>query len=155
MCSGGGGGGQSTIYMPKTESYDRQFEMQKAAMESQMRNNSMLMQQQLQSSLQRKQELMDKITRMQTEKAEDPVALDAMVDKRVETILAATERLKPQPQAPSVQIGDVAREKGASNLSDVDRHRGGAKKSGKAGLRIRRNAQASGKGVGLSISSGD
>ena len=156
MCmGGGGGGGQSTIYMPKTDDYDRQFEMQKAAMESQMRNNSMLMQQQLQSSLQRKQDLMDKITRMHNEKANDPAALDAMVDKRVETILAATERLKPQPQASGVQIGDVAREKGASNLSDVDRHRGGAKKSGKAGLRIRRNAQASGKGVGLSISSGD
>lgn len=120
-----------------------------------MRNNSMLMQQQLQSSLQRKQELMDRITMQQMQAANDPVAIDEMVDNRVQTILAATESLKPQPTAPSVTIGDVAREKGASKMSDVDRDRGGAKKSGKAGLRIRRNSTATGKGVGLSISSGD
>lgn len=164
MCTGGGGGSRATIYMPKTDSYDRQFEMQKAAMEAQMRNNSMLMQQQLQSSLLRKQEMMDKITQMQVDKAQDPVAIDQMVDDRVETIMAAVQSLTPEPKdseepanrfAPNVQIGDVAREKGASRTSDVDRDRGGAKKSGKAGLRIRRNAQASGKGVGLSISSGD
>ena len=155
MCFGGGKSSAATIMMPKTDDYDRQFEMQKAAMEAQMRNNSMLMQQQLQSSLQRKRDLMDKIAQMQTEKAEDPVDIGAMVDDRVQTILSASKALTPKPQAPNIQIGDVAREKGASNMSDVDRKHGGAKKSGKGGLRIRRNAQASGKGVGLSITTGD
>lgn len=154
MCSGGGGS-PATIYMPKTDDYDRQFDQLKTAIEAQTSNNSMIMQQQLQSSLQRKEDLMDRIIQAQVQRANDPVEIDAMVDERVNTILSATKSLMPQQSASNVQIGDVAREKGASRMSDVDRDRGGAKRSGKAGLRIRRNLQATGKGVGLSISSGD
>ena len=64
MCFGGGqkSAPQSTIYMPATDDYDRQFEMQKMLLENQMKNNAMLMQQQLASALDRKRGLMDRIT---------------------------------------------------------------------------------------------
>ena len=145
MCSGGGGS-QATIYMPDTDKYNQQFEMQKAAIEAQMQNGTKLMQQQLQSSLQRKESLMEKLTMLEMKKANDPATIDAMVDQRVATMMAASKSLIPEDSAQQVRIG-------ASRDSDVEGKLGGAKKSGKAGLRIRRNpSQAStGTGVGLSI----
>ena len=53
--------------MPATDDYDRQFEMQKMLLENQMKNNAMLMQQQLASALDRKRNLMDRITQSQIE----------------------------------------------------------------------------------------
>ena len=152
MCFGGGKSSAATIVMPKTDDYDRQFEMQKAAMEAQMRNGAQLMQQQLQSSLQRKRDLMDRIAKMQTDKAMNPEDIGEMVDERVQTIMSAAKGLNPSSNAQMVKMG---REKGASRESDVDRSGGGAKRSGKDGLRIRRNAPKDSAGVGLSITSGD
>ena len=152
MCFGGGKSSAATIVMPKTDSYDRQFEMQKAAMEAQMNNNSMLMQQQLQSALKRKEDLMSRIAQSQTDKANDPAALSQMVDQRVQTIMSTAKNLNPSSNAQMVKMG---REQGASRQSDVDRPGGGAKKTGKDGLRIRRNAPKNSAGVGLTITSGD
>ena len=45
MCGGGGGGG--TIYQPDYNAYDKQFDLQRSAIESQINNSSMAMQQQL------------------------------------------------------------------------------------------------------------
>ena len=151
MCFGGGqkSAPQSTIYMPATDDYDRQFEMQKMLLENQMKNNAMLMQQQLASALDRKRNLMDRITQSQIEKAQAPAAVEEEAQQRIEIIQGPVQNLIPQPSAGDIKMG---RERGASRESDVDRQRGGAKKSGKGGLRIARNAPKSSAGVGLNIS---
>ena len=46
MCTGGGNRG--TIYQPDYNSYDKQFALQRSAIESQMNNGITAMQQQLQ-----------------------------------------------------------------------------------------------------------
>ena len=151
MCFGGGqqSAPQSTIYMPATDDYDRQFEMQKMLLENQMKNNAMLMQQQLASALDRKRDLMDRIAQSQVEKAQTPAVVEEEAQERITIIQGPAQNLVPQPQAADIKMG---RERGASRDSDVDRKRGGAKKSGKGGLRIARNAPKSSAGVGLNIS---
>lgn len=155
MCFGGGGqqSNPATIIMPDTNAYDDQFQMQKMLMEQQMRNNSMLMQQQLQSALDRKRDLMDRITTEKVTQAKAPEVVEEKAEERIKVIMAPAQNLVPQPQAADINMG---RERGASRESDVNKKLGGAKKSGKSGLRISRNAgSASGAGVGLTISSGD
>ena len=151
MCFGGRqqAAPQSTIYMPATDDYDRQFEMQKMLLENQMKNNNALMQQQLASALDRKRNLMDRIAQSQIEKAQSTADISEEAMERIEIIQGPVQTLVPQPSAADIKMG---RERGASRDSDVDRRRGGAKKSGKGGLRIARNAPKSSAGVGLNIS---
>lgn len=151
MCFGGRqqSAPQSTIYMPATDDYDRQFEMQKMLLENQMKNNAMLMQQQLASALDRKRDLMDRIAQSQVQKAQTPQVVEEEAQERITIIQGPAQNLVPQPQAADIKMG---RERGASRESDVDRKRGGAKKSGKGGLRIARNTPKSSAGVGLNIS---
>ena len=151
MCFGGGqqSAPQSTIYMPKTDDYDRQFEMQKMLMEQQMNNQMRAMQGQLASALDRKRDLMDRIAQSQTQAAETPAVVEEEAEERIRVIMAPAQNLVPQPQAANINMG---RERGASRDSDVNRDRGGAKKSGKGGLRIPRNQPKSSAGVGLNIS---
>lgn len=137
MCMGGGGGGQQKIVMPKTEAYDRQFELQRAAIEQQMNNSSMLMQQQLQASLRSKEELTRQIAEIKTEKANDAAALDEQA-KRMSVLIGAPP---PEPTAKAPAVGE-----------DRNSDAAGVRKRGKSRLRIQRTtAMSSGQGSGLNI----
>ena len=108
-----------------------------------------LMQQQLASALDRKRDLMDRIAQSQTQAAETP----AVVEEEAEATDPRNHGPSTEPGAstPAANI-NMGRERGASRDSDVNRDRGGAKKSGKGGLRIPRNQPKSSAGVGLNIS---
>lgn len=145
MCFGGGQQSPAaTIYMPKTSEYDRQFEMQKTLLENQMNNSNALMQQQLSGTLDRQRELMEDLVQSQVQKADSAAAVGDQARERFSIIQGPAQSLVPQSQSGGVRVG-------ASRDSDVERRGGGAKKSGKAGLRIARNAPKSGAGVGLNI----
>lgn len=136
MCMGGGGGRQ-TIVMPKTESYDRQFELQRAAMEQQMNNSSILLQQQLQASLRKKEDLTRQIAEVKTEKANDAAALDEQA-KRMSVLIGAPP---PEPTAKAPVVG-----------KDRNSDAAAVRKRGKSRLRIQRTtATSSGQGSGLNI----
>lgn len=147
MCSGGSKA--ATITMPDTSAYDRQFDLQKEAIMQQMNSGMDKAQFQLQSSLKRNEQLMEKLVQLEEDEANDPGSIASMVDERIATMMSISESLVPDKGAAGVQVG-------ASRKSDVEGALGGAKTKGKAGLRIRRRTKAptSGDGVGLSISSG-
>ena len=159
MCSGGSAPAPATIIMPDTNSYDSQLEAQMDAIRTQMDNQQKLLQQQLQSSLQRNSDLMNQLTLNKIEQANSPAAIDYAVAERFQTLQGPIEDLVAQRSTPSIISGSQfltgAREKGASRESDVKRE-GGAKKPGKDGLRIKLTAPKKsnnvfGQGAGLNI----
>ena len=144
--------------MPDTDRYDDRLEAQMRAIREQMDNQQKMLQQQLQSSLQRNQEMMQRLAMNKIAQANSPAAIDAAVAKRFDTIRGPVESLVPERSAQTVisgaQFTQGAREKGASRDSDVKR--GGAKKPGKDGLRIKlttpkTSSNVFGQGAGLNI----
>jgi hypothetical protein len=130
MCMGGGGGGGATITMPDTSAYDRQFNLQKAAIEQQMNSGAQLMQSQLQQSLRSKQEV-----------------LQQSADAR--RVLA--ENTNANAMRMAQLIGTPPPEKSAE-APVVGRNRGTATSKGKGALRIERTtASSTGQGAGLNI----
>lgn len=133
MCFGGGGN-RATITMPDTSAYDRQFELQKAAIDQQMSNSSMQMQQQLQASLREQMNVREQIRDEQVARAEE------------------TDRLEEEAQRLSVLIGAPPPEPVAQAPKIGARDRNIKSRKGKSALRIgRKVANSSGQGSGLNI----
>ena len=130
MCSGGSKPQAATIYMPDTSSYDRQFDRQQSLLQQQFDSENMALQGQLKSSLQKTQDLMDEYSGWKEEQANSKEAVEAEIAERNRVLLSTAESLVPQQGAQGVQIG-------ASRASNSKKY-GGAKKSGKSGLRIQR-----------------
>ena len=132
MC-GGGGGQRSTIYQPDYDSYDREFELQRDAINQQMNSSAMSMQQQLQGVLRDQQSIRAKINERKVEAAEDEDKLqeEAM---RLSTLIGAPP---PEKSAQAPEIGS--------------RDRGIKTKKGRKSLRIGRTANSSSQGTGLNI----
>ncbi len=134
MCMGGGSAPRATITMPDTGAYDRQFEMQKAAIDSQMQNSNMLMQQELQASLRNQTSLREQIYEVKQQKAENQASLEEEA-KRL-SVLVGTPPPEPTAQAPLIGSRD-------RNVNS---------RKGKSSLRIgRKVATKSGQGTGLNI----
>jgi hypothetical protein len=134
MCMGGGGGSRGTIMMPDTSAYDRQFEMQKAAIDSQMNNTAMLMQNQLQGALQDQNLLRQQIAEAKVTQADNQKALEEEA-KRMSVLVGAPP---PEPTAQAPIVG--TRERNVNT------------RKGKSALRIgRKVANSSGQGTGLNI----
>ena len=133
MCTGGGGGG-GTITKPDYSAFNQQFDLQKAAIDSQMQNNSMAMQQQLQQSLRQQTTLREQIRDVQVAKAEDQAKLEEEAQRL--SVLVGTP--PPEPTATAPVIG--ARDRGISS------------RKGKSALRIARKvASSNSQGTGLNI----
>ena len=137
MC-GGGSPAPATIVMPNTQAYDREFDLQRAAIEQQMQGQAQLLQSQLQQSMKSKEDLLQQIKDFKVEEAQ------------------SAERLDEQAQRMSVLIGSPPPEESAKaplvgperNASET----GSTKRKGKSQLRIgRTTATTSGKGAGLNI----
>ena len=132
MC-GGGGGQRATIYQPDYDAYDREFELQRDAINQQMSNSVMSMQTQLQGTLRDQNILREKIADQKVEIADDENALqeEAM---RLSTLIGAPP---PEKSAQAPEIG--ARDRGIKTSK------------GKKSLRIGRTANSSSQGTGLNI----
>lgn len=155
MCFGGSKPQPATIFMPATDQYDDQLDRQYDLLRQQMDNQNKLMQQQIQSGQDRNAALMERIVAARESKADSAEYIDQQVQDRLDAIRGPVEDLVPEQGAQMVISSAVRpgeREKGASRDSDVI-DRGGAKKSGKSGLRIRLTSQkaSQGKGTGLNI----
>lgn len=134
MCMGGGGSSPATITMPDTSAYDRQFQMQKAAIDSQMNNASMMMQQQLQNALQEQNLLRQEIADAKVLQADNQKALEEEA-RRMSVLVGAPP---PEPTATAPEVGT--------------RDRNVKTRKGKSALRIgRTQATSSGQGTGLNI----
>ena len=131
MCGGGGGGG--TIYQPDYNAYDKQFDLQRSAIESQMNSSSMAVQQQLQSALQSQNDLRTDISNAKTEKAEDTSALNEEA-MRLSTLIGAPP---PEKSAQAPLVGSRDR-----NVQTT---------KGRKSLRIGRTANSTSQGTGLNI----
>jgi len=141
MCSGGSKPQAAQIVMPDTGAYQQQFDLQRDMIQQQMQGQATLLQNQLQSSLRRKEDLMRQIAEAKTEKAEDQDKIDEQV-RRMNTLIGAPP---PEPTAQAPRIG-------ANRNSDVDRKGSGSVKRGRSALRIARtNASGYGQGAGLNI----
>ena len=132
MC-GGGGGQRATIYQPDYDAYDREFELQRDAINQQMSNSVMSMQTQLQGVLRDQQSVRTKINEAKVEQAEneDDLQEEAM---RLSTLIGAPP---PEKSAQAPEIGS--------------RDRGIKTKKGRKSLRIGRTANSSSQGTGLNI----
>jgi hypothetical protein len=131
MC--GGGGQRATIYQPDYNAYDKQFDLQRSAIESQMNNGTMAMQQQLQSALREQQSVQSRISEEKTAAAQDASALNQQA-LRLSTLIGTPP---PEKSAQSPEVG--ARERGLKTTK------------GRKALRIGRTANSSGQGTGLNI----
>ncbi len=131
MC--GGGGQRATIYQPDYNAYDKQFDLQRSAIESQMNNGAMAMQQQLQSALRDQQSVQSRISEEKNAAAEDASALNQQA-MRLSTLIGAPP---PEKSAQAPEIGS--------------RDRGIKTTKGRKTLRIGRTANSSSQGTGLNI----
>ena len=131
MCGGGGGGG--TIYQPDYNAYNKQFDLQRSAIEQQIESSSMAMQQQLQGALRSQADVRKTISDQKTEAAQDASALNEEA-MRLSTLIGAPP---PEKSAQAPEIGS--------------RDRGVKTTKGRKSLRIRRTANSSSQGTGLNI----
>ena len=131
MC--GGGGSPGTIYKPDYNAYDKQFELQRSAIESQINNGTTLMQQELQGALRAQSAVRSEISEDKIAAANDASALteEAM---RLSTLIGAPP---PEKTAQAPKVG--ARERGLDS------------RKGRKTLRIGRTATSSSQGTGLNI----
>jgi len=128
MC--GGGGSPATITTPDYAAYNRQFDLQKSAIDQAMNSGSQLMQQQLNTAVSSKQQ-----------------ALSASVEQR--KILA--ENTNAQAMRMAALIGPPPPEKSAAAPA-VGSTRGIETKKGKSALRIGLDSTSRmGQGAGLNI----
>ena len=132
MCMGGGGN-RGTIVQPDYGAYEQQFQLQKDAIDAQMSNGTMLLQQELQSSLQLQNNARAEIAEAKVAKADSQRALQEQAT-RLATLLGPPP---PEETAQAPVVG--ARERG---LSD---------RKGKKSLRIGKTATSSAQGIGLNI----
>ena len=128
MCFGGGSPG--TITKPDYNAYDKQFDLQKEAIQAQMNNETMLIQNQLTASLREKQDVLQALNTQKQITANN-------VDRQVRQLMALAGPPPPEKSAEPPKIGAEAR---------------GIKGKGRSGLRIRRKTaikQGSGSGLNL------
>ena len=128
MCMGGGN--RATITKPDYNAYNKQFELQKAAIESSMDSSTRLMQGEFQSALQDQQILRQEILDDRMLAVEN-----ANEEARRLTTLIGTPPPEANAQAPDIG----ARERGINT------------RKGKSSLRIGRSATSSAQGTGLNI----
>ena len=128
MCMGGGN--RATITKPDYNAYNKQFELQKAAIESSMDSSTRLMQGEFQSALQDQQTLRQEILDDRMLAVEN-----ANEEARRLTTLIGTPPPEANAQAPDIG----ARERGINT------------RKGKSSLRIGRSATSSARGTGLNI----
>ena len=131
MC--GGGGQRATIYQPDYNAYNQQFDLQRSAIESQMNNGTLAMQQQLQSALREQNTVRSDIAEEKVAAANDASALNEEA-MRLSTLIGAPP---PEKTAQAPEVG--ARERGLKTTK------------GRKALRIGRTANSSGQGTGLNI----
>ena len=126
MCFGGGGG--ATITQPDYNAYDKQFELQKTAIESAMDNDLLLKQEELQSALIDKTQVQRDINEQIRIQAENTNA----------QAMRLAQVIGPPPPEKSAQAPVIGSQR---------------KKLGKEQLRIRRvvTPDASASGAGLNI----
>jgi hypothetical protein len=129
----GGGGGGGTIYQPDYNAYDKQFDLQRSAIESQINSGATAMQQQLQGALRAQNTVRSTIAEEKVAAANDAAALseEAM---RLSTLIGAPP---PEKTAQAPKVG--ARERGIDS------------RKGRKTLRIGRTANSSSQGTGLNI----
>ena len=133
MC-GGGRQQRSTITVPNYGSYDREFDLQKEAITQTISNNTLLMQQKLNTALRKNTEVKEKIREVKVEKAEKQ------------------DDLEEQARRLSVLMGPPPPEKVASAPEIGARERGINTRKGKQSLRIKRTtANRSAQGTGLNV----
>lgn len=131
MC--GGGGSPGTIYKPDYNAYDKQFELQRSAIESQINNGTTLMQQELQGALRAQSAVRSEISEDKIAAANDASALNEEA-MRLSTLIGAPP---PEKTAQAPKVG--ARERGLDS------------RKGRKTLRIGRTATSSSQGTGLNI----
>jgi len=131
MC--GGGSSPGTIYQPDYNAYDKQFALQRSAIESQMNNSTMAVQQQLQSALRTQQSVQTQISEDKIAAANDSAALNEEA-MRLSTLIGTPP---PEKSAQAPKVG--ARERGLDS------------RKGRKSLRIGRTATSSSQGTGLNI----
>ena len=133
MCMGGGGK-RATIMQPDYSAYNQQFQLQKDAIDQSMNNSSTLMQQQLQSSLQKQNSVRAEIAEARVAKADNQKALQE--EARRLSVLMGPPPPEPTAQAPEIGTRD----------RDINTRKG------KSSMRIgRKVAKGSAKGSGLNI----
>lgn len=129
MCFGGGGSA-ATITKPDYNAYDKQFQLQKDAIERTLAGNTKLVQQQLNTALKEKQSTLEELTSVQKQWAENTNA-QAM---RLAQVIGPPP---PEKHAQAPVIGAKAR---------------GLRGKGKGGLRIgRATANKGGRGSGTQL----
>jgi hypothetical protein len=129
MCFGGGGSA-ATITMPDTAAYDRQFQLQKAAIDQQMTGGNNLLQTQLTGALRGKETIAQQAVDMKRQIAENTSA---------------------QALRMAALVGTPPPEKSAAPPV-VGNSRNAVVSKGKGALRIERTTTASaGQGTGLNI----
>ena len=133
MCMGGGSK-RATITQPDYSAYNQQFQLQKDAIDQSMNNSSTLMQQQLQSSLQKQNSVRAEIAEARVAKADNQKALQE--EARRLSVLMGPPPPEPTAQAPEIGTRD----------RDINTRKG------KSSMRIgRKVAKGSAKGSGLNI----
>ena len=133
MCMGGGGS-RATITQPDYGAYNQQFQLQKDAIDQQMNNSTLLMQQELQTSLRNQSDLKEQIAEAKIAKAEDAAELDQEA-RRLSALVG------PPPPAKVASAPEIG-----------VRERDIKTRKGKSSLRIgRKTAKGSAKGTGLNI----
>ena len=129
MCFGGGGQA-ATITMPDTGAYQRQFDLQRSAVESAMSSGLQVKQQELQNSLREQERVHAQATETRKQLAENTSAQAARMAALIGTP-------PPEKSAAAPVVGNA---------------RTGATRKGKSGLRIeRQTATSAGVGAGLNI----
>jgi hypothetical protein len=128
MCFGGGQA--ATITAPDYGAYEREFDLQRSAIEQSMNNSSRLMQGQLDAALRQQQ----------------AVSTQALEQKKT-----LAEKTQAEVSRLTALMGAPPPEKGASAPA-MGSERGLTTKKGKSALRIERTvASSSGQGAGLNI----
>lgn len=131
MCFGGGGS-PATITMPDTKAYEREYELQRSAIQEQMNSKNNLLQQELNAALRGKEE----------------IAQQASAAKR-----QIADNTSAQAMRMAALVGAPPPEKSAE-APVVGRNRGSSGTKGKGALRIERStASSSSQGSGLNIAS--
>lgn len=140
MCGGGGPrikrekAPAATINVPDYGAYDKQFELQKAAIDAQMTNGMTAMQDELNNSLRQQGKIKEELAELAAQKAKDEQALQERAARL------------------SVLMGPPPPEKTATAPEIGVRDRDIKTRKGKKALRIgRKVARQSGQGTGLNI----
>jgi outer membrane protein TolC len=134
MCGGGRSAPRAQIEVPDYRAYDRQFDLQKDAIERGMNSGTQALQAELQGVLRETTGLKEKLLGLEEQEATNQAALEEKATRL--SLLMGTPPPEPNAQAPEIGAKD----------------RGLDVRKGKKSLRIRQaSAQSSAKGTGLNI----